>query len=287
MFTLDEETRNEEERMLSQYLLEQCYIDPEEELSRPPVAISMGEYTLKTKEGVEQVPIPLGTYGNFSLICAEPKRKKTFLVTLLSASYLGGKTSYSSTMRGHSQGRCLLHFDTEQSDYHAQRVFKRPLRMCDKINQCYMTYGLRQLNHKDRIKAIEAGIQKYSDNLGLVIIDGLADLCSDVNNIEESNEVVQKVMTWSKEYNCHIITVVHTTFGSSKPTGHLGSAMEKKCETAMFLDKAKKNEEMINVTCRASRGYPFRPFSFYVNDYGLPQIADEFLGDELMDFIGQ
>lgn len=278
---------NEEERMYSQYLLEQCYIDPQKKLKKPPVAISMGEYSLKTKDGIETVPIPLGTYGNFSLICAEPKRKKTFLVTLLSASYLGGQTDFTGEMKGHSEGKCLLHFDTEQSDYHAQRVFRRPYNMCDKINDCYLTYGLRQLNHNERLLAIEAGIEKYSDNLGVVVIDGLADLCSDVNNIEESNKIVQKVMTWSKEYNCHIITVVHTTFGSSKPTGHLGSAMEKKCETAFFLDKAKNSPEVINVTCRASRGYAFKPFSFYVNDYGFPKVANDFISDGIMDYIGE
>lgn len=283
---LSQNNINEEERMYSQYLLDQCYIDPQQEIEKPPVAISMGEYSLRTSNGIENTPIPLGTYGNFSLICAEPKRKKTFLVTLLSASYLGGETPFTGEMKGHSDGKCLLHFDTEQSDYHAQRVFKRPYKMCEVVNDCYLTYGLRQLNYNERILAIEAGLEKYEENLGVVIIDGLADLVSDVNNIEESNKVVQKVMSWSKKYNCHIITVVHTTFGSSKPTGHLGSAMEKKCETAFFLDKAQKSPEVINVTCRASRGYPFRPFSFYVNDYGLPKIANEFLGDDIMDFIG-
>ena len=37
-------------------------------------------------------------------------------------------------------------------------------------------------------------------------------------------------MEWSQKFNCHIITVIHSNFGSDKPTGHLGSALEKKRE---------------------------------------------------------
>jgi len=59
-----------------------------------------------------------------------------------------------------------------------------------------------------------------------VIIDGIADLVSDVNNLEESNLVVQKIMKWSAELDCHIVTVIHSNFGSDKPTGHLGSFLE-------------------------------------------------------------
>ena len=41
-------------------------------------------------------------------------------------------------------------------------------------------------------------------NIGLIIIDGVADLCSDVNSMEESNYVVQKLMEWTSDLNCHI-----------------------------------------------------------------------------------
>ena len=38
-------------------------------------------------------------------------------------------------------------------------------------------------------------------------------------------------MAWSTVYDCHIVTVIHSNFGSDKPTGHLGSFLEKKAET--------------------------------------------------------
>jgi len=36
------------------------------------------------------------------------------------------------------------------------------------------------------------------------VIDGIADLVSDVNNIEESNTVVQMLMKWTEVHNVHI-----------------------------------------------------------------------------------
>jgi hypothetical protein len=90
---------------------------------------------------------------------------------------------------------------------------------------CYQTYALRTINYKTRIKFIEWTLEQNKGNNGLVIIlDGIADLVSDVNNLQESNLCVQKIMEWSARYDCHIITVIHSNYGTNdKATGHLGS----------------------------------------------------------------
>jgi hypothetical protein len=109
-----------------------------------------------------------------------------------------------------------------------------------------------------------------------LLVDGIADLISDVNNIEEANSVVQEIMTLDAGVYTYspIMTVIHTNFNTSKPTGHLGSAMEKKAETQIQLEKDKANSNMINVICKSSRSRSFDTFSFYVNEYSYPQIAD-------------
>ena len=72
-------------------------------------------------------------------------------------------------------------------------------------------------------------------------------MCSDVNNIVEANEVVQKLMEWSAKYNCHIITVIHSNWGSEKPTGHLGSFMEKKAETQIQLERHPNDKNVVHL----------------------------------------
>lgn len=265
----------DDELARGEYLLEQCYIDPRKTLEHPPIALSYGTYSYKTSDEVITYDTPIGTYGNFSFIQAPPKHKKTFLVTLLSAAYLGGNSEkFCGKIKGHRDGRHLLHFDTEQSAFHAQRVFRRTLDMSGVEEDCYYTYGLRSQDPKDRISIIEAAIHQNED-AGLVVIDGLADLISDVNNIEEANKIVQKIMTLTERYKIHILTVIHSNYGSEKPTGHLGSAMEKKAETQIMLERDSADNNITKVICKRSRGRGFDTFSFYVNDFGFPQLAYE------------
>ena len=79
-------------------------------------------------------------------------------------------------------------------------------------------------------------------------------------------------MEWSQKFNCHIITVIHSNFGTDKPTGHLGSFLEKKTETQIQLETNTVNKDWITVKCKRSRGYAFDTFSFKVNNVGLPEI---------------
>jgi len=280
------ESRKEQDReALMELLVEKCYIDPNEQIEHPPVAISLGEHSYKTKEGLQTYPTPIGTYGNFSFIQAPPKHKKTFLVSLLSAAYLGGDSKrFVGKIKGHRDGKCLYHFDTEQGRFHAQRTFRRVLDMCKLEQQCFNTYGLRSLMYDERLDLIEH-VLKYSNDVGVLVIDGVADLVSDVNNIEESNKVVGKIMKWTEEYQCHIITVIHTNHNSNKPTGHLGSALEKKAETQIQLEKDESDESIIKVKCKASRSKSFDDFSFFVNDYGYPEVTEQEL--EVLDYIGK
>jgi RecA-family ATPase len=140
----------------------------------------------------------------------------------------------------------------------------------------YHTFGLRAIGYKTRLEFIEYYLSRKINTPSLVIIDGIADLVSDVNSLEESNAVVQKLMQWSAMYNCHIINVIHQNFGSTKlGTGHLGSFLEKKAETVISLEANTVNKEWVTVRCGRSRGYAFETFSFEVNDIGLPSIVDD------------
>lgn len=263
------------DRLRAEYLLEQAYIDPSKDMEHPPVALSYGEYTYNTNKGPVTYDAPIGTYGNFSFIQAAPKHNKTFLVSLLSAAYLGGKSSkFSGKIKGHRGDRCLIHFDTEQGSFHAHRTFRRVLDMTGLDNSYYKTYALRDAGHRERLNMIRVAIED-TPNAGLVVVDGIADLMGDVNNIEEANNVVQEIMTLTHRYNIHLMTVIHTNFGSEKPTGHLGSAMEKKAETQIQLERDTSDSNIIKVICKRSRSRAFDTFSFYVNDVGFPQMAYE------------
>ena len=275
----------EAERLILQFLVEEATINALDKIEYPIPAISFGTKQYETKDGLIEYPIPVGTYGNFSFVQAPPKSKKTFFISLLSAVYLNGALNgITGDLKGNRENKHLVHFDTEQGNFHAQMVFKRPIEMTGTVTDKYHTLALRQYSFNTRIEIIEFYLYDTLEgkDIGLVIIDGIADLCSDVNNIEESNAVVQKLMKWTKELNCHIVTVIHSNFGTDKPTGHLGSFLEKKAETQIQLELNTVNKELVTVSCKRSRNASFENFSFKVNKYGLPQVEGDFY-DPLKD----
>ncbi len=270
--TLEERTLD---NIVMEALEEGCILDTSETISYPPIAISMGVKKFTTKQGTETYPIPIGTYGNFSFVQAPPKTKKTFFISLLASVYLADSNKFGGNIKGHRGDKCLLHFDTEQGKWHCQKVFRRVLDMNNtKKDDNYFTFTLRTVGYKSRLEFIEYWLRERVDDgkAGLVIIDGVADLVSDVNNLEESNNVVQKLMQLTAVYNCHIVTIIHSNYGTTKPTGHLGSLLEKKAETQIELEVNTVHNEQITVKCRRSRGFPFDTFSFKVNDYGYPVV---------------
>lgn len=266
-----------EDNMLMDLIEQDCRVNPKEKIEYPPVCLSMGEIVLKSSKGDSLMPIALGTYGNLSVVTAPPKTKKTFFISLLASVYLSGTNIYGGEIKGHRGNGNLIHFDTEQGLWHCQRVFKRVYDMDKNVNsENYHTFGLRVLNHKTRLEFIEHYLKTKVHEPSLVIIDGIADLCSDANSIAESNQVVQKLMEWSAKYNVHIINVIHQNFGSAKlGTGHLGSFLEKKSETVISLECNTVNRDWITVKCGRSRGYAFPTFSFEVNQMGLPIVVGD------------
>ena len=265
-----------EHNLLMEFIEQDCFVDIEKKIDYPPVALSYGEKLLKSESGDKLVPIALGTYGNLSVVTAPPKTMKTFFISLLASVYLSGTNIYGGNLKGHKGNGHLLHIDTEQGLWHCQKVFKRPLTMDSSINtNNYHTFGLRSIDHKMRIDFIDYYLENKIDKPSLIIIDGIADLCSDANAIVESNALVQKLMEWSAKYKCHIINVIHQNYGSQKlGTGHLGSFLEKKAETVIALEANTVNKDWVTVKCGRSRGYSFDTFSFEVNDVGLPQVVN-------------
>ena len=268
----------EEHRMLMQLLEEDANVDISEVIKYPPVSLSCGSYIDTDVEGNEiEYPIPIGTDGNFSFVQAFPKVGKSFFISLLVSAYQSGGNKYTGTIKGHRRGRKIIHFDTEQGKFHCQKVFRRPVIMNNmQTDDIYHTYALRPMTPTERVEFIDYILfDKFNDDkIGLVIIDGVADLLSDVNSMTETNFVVQKIMTWTEKKQCHILTVIHQNFGTHKATGNLGSALEKKTETQIKLEKNEINKGWISVECKRSRNRSFDPFSFIVNDNILPEFVN-------------
>lgn len=255
--------------------LAECKVDYTKKIEYPPVALSLGNKVLQTKNGNLVLPIPIGTYGNISMISAPAKTKKTFFVSLLTAAYLSGDNPYCGGIKGHRGSRSVLHIDTEQGKWHCHRTFQSVYDVANiDDKEKYHTFGLRSIGWKNRLPFIDHCLDKIK-NVGLLCIDGVADLLLDPNNQEQSNEVAEKLMQLSEKYNCHILTVIHSNHGSEKARGHLGTSLINKIETEIRLEKNTVNTDWTTVHCKVSRGYPFETFSFKVNNNGYPEVITD------------
>ncbi len=263
---------NQESKIDYSKILLETEVDISEELKPQPVAISVGTSLYKGNS----YPIPFGSYGDFSCIVGASKSRKTFLKSAIVAGYIGGQAqNLFPDIQGHNtKEKFVIEFDTEQSKYHTQRVLRRVVEMIGNPYDYYKGFSLRRLEPKERMQLIEYVLyeSEYRNQIGLVTIDGYADLIKDFNNLEESTMLSNNLLRWTDETQCHITGILHSTFGSRKPTGHAGSSVLKKAETVVFTEK---EDDFTKVTCDYSRNVPMEEFSFMVDSSTwLPKLVD-------------
>ena len=111
----------------------------------------------------------------------------------------------------------------------------------------------------------------YHYPFDLVVIDGIADLQRNTNDLEESDALVGALMALSTKTNTHILCVLHTNPGSDKARGHLGSALQRKAESVLYVRKVGDASIVEPQFCRNE---PFERFAFKINDDGLPESCD-------------
>jgi hypothetical protein len=251
---------------------DKCFVDVSLELPPPPVALSLGTYTYKGF----QYPIPFGTYGNFSCLVGASKSMKTFLKSALIAGYIGGKSqNYFPDLKGHEiKDKFIIDIDTEQSLWHTQRVAKRVCDMVGANYELYKPFTTREYDAKIRFQYIEWVMMEseYKNNIGLICIDGAADIMDSVNDLDEANKITQGMMKWTTKTNAHLCTVLHRNHNSDKPTGHLGSSIMKKAETVAFVTR---EDKLTKVTADYCRNYPFEDFYFELDYNHLPIVNEE------------
>lgn len=234
------------------------FVDITKPISQPPIAMGIG-YNWKSELN------PTFTYGEISAIIAPQKSKKSFFKRALAAAYIGGNTSlnFPDIISKREGDKYVLDFDTEQDKYYSYRAFKGVIDLVGDHYKNYLPYGIKKYSDIEMLQIIDECIQTYRNKIGMVFIDGIADLCFNPNDVVRSNEVINKLKEWTS-FGIHICCVIHKTFEKEKAFGHLGTYIQKKCETSIFLsvtDKTVKNSP-VKVTQTDSRGAPFDDFYF-------------------------
>ena len=275
-----EEIEVNESENLSE-VLNSCVVDLDKHIKEPDTLLYYGFEDEKNEKRVSAL-----TRGEFSCIVAQSKTKKSFNKSLIEACFLGGKSdSYTNHIKskGTSDG-FIISIDTEQGEYYAHKTFERTRRISQVNNPKYIPLQMRKLGIQQRLDMIDFIVfdSQYAGKIDLLVIDGVADLVYNTNDIKEGVLIAEKLLQWSSKGNLHLITVIHKTGSSDKARGHLGTAIQFKAETIILMDSLKDEQgnylvvngqeerNTVKVRCGMSRGKNFNDFYLRVDNDGLP-----------------
>lgn len=213
----------------------------------------------------------LGTLGNFSLIIGKAKAKKSFFINIAIACALINEYVLNRFIGGlPANQNQVYYFDTEQSKYHVQLAVRRICRQLNvSVPHNLFTYHLRSLTPSQRLLLIEEEIYS-NDKIGIVVVDGIKDLITSINDESEATMIASKLLKWTEERNIHIITVLHQNKGDNNARGHIGTELINKAETVLSITKEESNPEVSTMIAEMCRNREPEPFSFEIDPDGLP-----------------
>jgi hypothetical protein len=246
---------------------------------KPPIAITIG-YDDIAFNG-EYNPLIFGTFGNISMIKGEEKARKSWLKSLILGCVFDGNSNvYSKDIKGNDlQDKYVIDIDTEQDKYYNWLSSNRIPKMVGSpqngiVPSNYVSINLREHTAKIRREYLKWLFMEseYRNKLGIVSIDGYVDMLDNFNDLLESVDFTQSLMTYSTISQCHITGVLHLNPGQDKARGHLGTILQQKCETIVII---KDEGTTSKVICQRSRGKKFNDFNLGVNNDWLPYVVDE------------
>lgn len=232
----EEEQKAEEEALLAKLAKVEFWPGPEPE----------DERCLYKLAGIE-----IAHVGNHVLLVAPVKSGKSAFVGAFLAAACG--KSHQADLLGFEptnyEERAVIHIDTEQSRNDHHRLLSRSLRRAgvDDAPDYLLSFCMTGWEPLEILQGVEFLAQKAAEAFGgvhSIVIDGVADLVLTPNDEEEANKLERWVRNMAIKWQCCVVNVIHMNPGGrgseGKSRGHLGSQLERKAETVLFLDKERE-----------------------------------------------
>lgn len=234
---------------------------------------------------LERDGIGFSPRGNVMALSAEKKAGKTWFAMAMCAAFLKGTDGIYLGMRSRMDGGRVVYFDTEQDEGDGQRIQRR-VHFANgwdftTDNDRFQIFHLREINAKERREFVCKVIEYMKPDL--VIVDGIRDLLTDFNDLEQSASVIQDFMRLSSECKCAIWAVLHVNPNSEKMRGHLGTELGNKVADILHMTKDKNPKDEDDVTYKmeevAARSHKdIHSIVFRIDDskpYGAPVMIGE------------
>lgn len=242
--------------------LESLRFRPERAVQRPkPTASIQGEMIM--------------TKGNITTIVGQAKAGKSAVIQAGLAGSINRERNEIDTLGivfTPSDGRAVLHIDTEQSvwlnDEKSNLILKRA--QLDQMPEYFVSIRIRGLSVREANETLDKAVRVYGDKFGgihSIWIDGPGDFVTSVNDDTECDQFERKLSRIAGENDCPVICILHYNPGSdTKGRGHLGSILSRKSESVISVKKDGNTSviEPHNNELRSSGG--FQPIAFQFSE---------------------
>lgn len=196
----------------------------------------------------------IATCGNLVAINGMIKVGKTAVVeAMLASTHATSDADCFSITSENPEGGAVIHLDTEQSLYdHDALNAKVERRAGAPRPPWFKSWCLTGLNAEQIHQMLPVLLKQYKQEFGSIhslLIDGIGDVAEDVNDAKAVNALVAELHNLAIEYNCVIIVCLHFNpvtdkKASYKSRGHLGSQLDRKCETNLQITRDLRDERI-------------------------------------------
>ena len=148
------------------------------------------------------------------------------------------------------------------------------ISVCD-LDSTLFAYNLRGLGFEKRREMTEAAVRTVKPDI--VIIDGLKDLITDINDAVQATQIMEHLMALAQRYNCCIVNVLHQNKSEADRNmrGSIGTELTNKAFEVYECEYLERHK-LFRVTQTLSRRQRMnRRLCYVLSKEGLPEICDE------------
>ena len=207
-----------------------------------------------------------GGHGRITTLIAPAGGGKTQVTEAMVSSFLNSHVDALGFEIIPHDERPLLWIDTERTADEILDGYERIKRRIvlennpglifdDRFNKvrCFSFIGYS--HPEDRVKEFERLVSEL--NPFVVVLDGVGDFVSDINDPKECNPVIGKIIALSNEYQFTTLATIHPNPGEgngSKPRGHFGSELVRKSGSVLLLKRAPDDRDVRILTTNFMHG---------------------------------
>ena len=210
--------------------------------------------------------VPCFYRGELVAVCGKAKSGKTLFLSMIMACCLTDRIHALEKVSDEGKPLRVLWLDTEQSQQSTQEIMlKRIIPLAGDINgfdECFYSYNLRGLGYETRRELMEVAVNTLHPDL--VIIDGIKDLVTDINDAVQATQIMEQLMMLAQKNNCCIVNVLHQNKSEADHNmrGSIGTELTNKA-FEVYRCEFIEDSETFKVTQCLSRRMRMKSKIFY------------------------